>query len=183
MFENPPTITITTIPFLAATAATAIFAFTMVSAAVTDLSSRKIRNSLVAFFLLSYAVLAPLAGFAGSEILWSAAAALAVLVLTFGLFAAGLIGGGDAKLAAATSLWFGLDHTPSYLFWTAVVGGAFALAILLFRKLPLPIGLRNRDWLAQLYSPAIPMPYGVAMAIAALLVFPATRWMATVFAM
>src|SRR5215212_4826643 len=124
MFENPPTIIMTTISFLAAMTATAIFAFTMVSAAVTDLSSRKIRNSLVVFFLLSYAVLAPLAGFAGSEILWSAVAAMAVLILTFGLFTAGLIGGGDAKLAAVTSLWFGVDQIPTYLLCTALVGGA-----------------------------------------------------------
>jgi len=155
-----------------------VFAFTMVYAALTDLTSRKIRNGLVLVFLLAYAVLAPLVGFGLYEIMWSAVAALSVLIVTFGLFALGLIGGGDAKLASVTALWFGVDHTPSYLMWTALLGGVFALAILLFRKLPLTARLREKGWIAQLHSKNVPMPYGVAMAGAALLVFPSTRWLA-----
>jgi prepilin peptidase CpaA len=91
-----------------------------------------------------------------------------------------LIGGGDAKLAAVTSLWFGIDQTPMYLIYTALLGGAFALTILLFRKVPLPGRLRTRGWVANLHSQGSGMPYGVSMALAALLVFPATRWMTTV---
>ena len=170
-----------TISVLAAATAMTIFAFTMVYAALTDLLTRKIRNSLVLLFLLAYAVLAPLAGFPAYEIVWSVAIALAVLLLAFALFALGLIGGGDAKLAAVTSLWFGTVHTPAYLIYTTLVGAAFALAILLFRKLPLSPGLRNRGWIAQLHSRETAMPYGVAMALAALVVFPLTRWMTIVF--
>lgn len=158
-----------------------IFALTMVCAALTDLLARKIRNSLVLLFLLAYAVLAPLAGFPAYEIVWSFAVALAVLLLAFALFSLGLIGGGDAKLAAVTSLWFGTYHTFPYLTYTTLLGAAFALTILLFRKFPLPAGLQNGGWVAQLHSRGTAMPYGVPMALAALVVLPATRWMTTVF--
>jgi prepilin peptidase CpaA len=170
-----------TIVFLAAAAAKAIFAFTMIYAALTDLLTRKIWNSLVLALLLAYAVLAPLAGFTAHEIGWSVVVALAVLLVGLVLFARGLIGGGDVKLAAVTSLWLGIDHTAAYLIGTAVLGGGFALAILLFRLTPLPVGLQNEGWIAQLHSRGTGMPYGVAMALAALVVFPATRWATTVF--
>lgn len=170
-----------TISFFAAATAMAIFAFTMVYAALTDLLTRKIRNSLLLLFLLAYAVLAPLVGFGAFEIVTNIIAAFAVLLLAFALFALGLLGGGDAKLAAVTALWFGADQTPTYLIYTALAGGAFALAILLFRKLPLPAGLGNGGWVAQLHCQGSGMPYGVAMALAALAAFPATRWMTIVF--
>jgi prepilin peptidase CpaA len=170
-----------TIQFLAATAATAIFVSTMVCAALTDLLTRKIWNRLVLALLLAYAVLAPLAGFTAHQIEGSVVVALAVLLVTVVLFSRGLIGGGDAKLAAVTSLWFGIDHTPAYLMGIALLGGAFALTILLFRMLPLPIGYHNEGWVARLHSRGTGIPYGVAIALAALVIFPTTRWATTVF--
>src|SRR5215203_2041132 len=109
-----------TISVFAATTAMIIFAFTMVYAALIDLLTRKIRNSLVLLFLLAYAVLAPLVGFGAYEIVTSIFVAFAVLLLAFALFALGLLGGGDAKLAAVTALWFGADQTPTYLIYTAL---------------------------------------------------------------
>ena len=41
--------------------------------------------------------------------------AAAVLVVSFVFFARGWIGGGDAKLAAATALWLGFDQLLNYL--------------------------------------------------------------------
>jgi prepilin peptidase CpaA len=164
---------------LAATAAMLVFASTMVYAGFTDLTTRKIRNGAVLLLLVAYAALAPLAGFAAYEIGWSAAVAFGVLLLAFALFALGWIGGGDAKLAAVTALWFGADHTAAYLVYTALLGAAFALAILLFRILPLPDGVQSTTWIARLHSRGATMPYGVPMALAALVVLPATRWMTT----
>ena len=48
-----------------------------------------------------------------AEIGMHVAAALAVLVVTFVFFSRGWIGGGDAKLAAATALWLGFDQLPT----------------------------------------------------------------------
>jgi prepilin peptidase CpaA len=135
----------------------------------------------VLLFLLAYAVLAPFAGFTANEIERSVAVAAGVLLFGFIFFALGWVGGGDAKLAAVTALWFGPDHTPAYLFYMALLGSAFTLAILQFRVLPLPAYLQNRSWIARLHSHGSSVPYGVAMALAALVVLPQTRWMTAVF--
>jgi prepilin peptidase CpaA len=63
----------------------------------------------------------------------------------------------------------------------ALLGSAFTLAILQFRVLPLPAYLQNRSWIARLHSHGSSVPYGVAMALAALVVLPQTRWMTAVF--
>ena len=80
-----------------------------------------------------------------------------------------------------TALWFGADHTPAYLIYTTLLGGAFTLAILQFRVLTLPACLQNRSWISRLHSRGSGIPYGVAMALAALVVFPETRWMTAMF--
>ena len=54
-------------------------------------------------------------------------AALAVLVVTFVFFARGWIGGGDAKLAAATALWLGFDQLLNYLIIASLLGGILTL--------------------------------------------------------
>ena len=166
---------------LTAPAGMLIFGYAMVYAALTDLTTMTIRNSLVLVLLAAYAVLAPLAGFTPQEIGLSAAVAAGTLLVGFLFFARGWIGGGDAKLAAVTVLWFGADHTPAYLVYTALFGGAFTLLILRFRALVLPVWLMNRPWVARLHAQGASVPYGVAMAVAALVVFPETRWMTTLF--
>jgi prepilin peptidase CpaA len=158
-----------------------IFSYAMVYAALTDLTTMTIRNRLVLVLLAAYAVLAPLAGFTPQEIGLSAAIAAGTLVVGFLFFARGWIGGGDAKLAAATVLWFGTDHTPAYLVYTALFGGAFTLLILWFRVRILPAWLHSSPWIARLHEHGSDVPYGVAMALAALAVFPETRWMTTLF--
>ncbi len=69
------------------------------------------------------------------------AAGLAVLTITFACFAFGWIGGGDAKLAAATALWFGFDHLLVYLVYAAVAGWRLTLLLLQFPQWPLPAAL------------------------------------------
>ena len=170
-----------TISALAATAAMLVFVFTMVCAVVTDLADNKIRNGLVLLFLLAYGLLAPFAGFTSHEIAWSAAVAGGVLLAAFILFSLGWMGGGDAKLAAVTALWVGADYTPAYLVYTALLGGAFTLALLQFRMLALPAGLQSRAWIARLHARGSDVPYGVALASAALVVFPQTHWMMVMF--
>ena len=170
-----------TISALAPTAAMFIFVFTMIYAGVTDLTTYKIRNRLVLLFLLAYAVLVPFAGFNAYEIEWSAAAAAAVLLFAFVFFALGWIGGGDAKLAAVTALWLGADHTPAYILCTMLLGAVFTLAILRFRVLTLPASLQGRSWITRLHARGGDIPYGVALASAALVVFPQTRWMTAMF--
>ena len=164
---------------MVAWAAVVFFPTAMVFAALLDVMTMKIRNHLVVALILGYLVLAPLAGMALAEIGLSIALAALVLAVGFTLFSLGWIGGGDAKLATATVLWLGAGQVLAYLFYTAAIGGVLALAILAFRRMPLPPAWRLPPWLERLHSEPVGVPDGAAMAPAALLVFPDTPWMAT----
>ena len=100
-----------------------------------------------------------------------------MLVVVFVFFARGWIGGGDAKLAAATALWLGLAHLVDYLLYASLLGGALTLLILQFRVVPLPKMLWGRQWAERLHERDNGVPYGIALAAAALLVYPQTEWM------
>jgi prepilin peptidase CpaA len=105
------------------------------------------------------------------------AAGAIVLAVAFGFFARGWIGGGDAKLAAATALWFGFDHLLEYLLYASLFGGALTLLLLQFRALPLPAMLATQEWVQRLHRKDGGVPYGIALAAAALIVYPDTAWM------
>jgi prepilin peptidase CpaA len=100
-----------------------------------------------------------------------------VLVVAFGFFSQGWIGGGDAKLAAATALWFGFDHLLDYMIYASLFGGALTLVLLQFRKLPLPAVMARQKWILRLHEAGGGVPYGIALAAAALMVYPKTGWM------
>ena len=51
------------------------------------------------------------------------------------------------------------------------------LGILEFRKRSLPPALARQPWVVRLHEPAGGVPYGIALAAAALLVYPSTVWM------
>ena len=53
--------------------------------------------------------------------------------ISFGFFSQGWIGGGDAKLAAATALWFGFDFLLDYLVYASLFGGVLTLVLIQFR--------------------------------------------------
>lgn len=158
--------------------ATILFPAVMIYAGAVDLLTYKIRNVLVAGIALSFLALAPLAGFGLVEIGLNIALGLTVLAVTFGFFTAGWIGGGDAKLATATALWFGWEHALPYFLYAALLGGGLTLAVLILRQIPLPSGFYRVDWISRLHAADSGVPYGVAFAGAALIVFPQTGWYA-----
>ena len=102
------------------------------------------------------------------------AAALTMLAAGFTLFAFGWIGGGDAKFAAAIVLWIGFDYLVDFALLSAVAGGVLTVAILGMRSLPLPAFALGWPWLAHLHDRKTGIPYGIALAAAALLVYPET---------
>jgi len=104
-------------------------------------------------------------------------AAALVLTITFVFFARGWIGGGDAKLAAATALWFGFDQLLNYAICASLFGGVLTLAIMRFRLMPLPSWLAGQDWAERLHRMDTGIPYGIALALAALTIYPDTAWM------
>jgi len=153
------------------TIALLLFPAGMALAAVSDLLTMTISNKLVlllvaAFFGIALAVQLPL-----DVLALHVACALVVLVAGFTFFALGWIGGGDAKLAAATALWLGFGVAMPYLVYAALLGGALTLAILGLRNLPLMPVLARYGWLERLHNPKSGVPYGIALAIAGLLTY------------
>jgi len=144
-------------------------------AAGWDLASYTIPNLLPAVIAAAFLIFAVLSGFAGAA--WGAhlAAGLVALVAGFALFAGHWIGGGDAKLFAATALWFGFGDLASYALVAAVLGGVLAVTLLVARLVPLPAVLIRQGWIARLHDHRSGIPYGVALAAGALMVLPTAQ--------
>ena len=128
-----------------------------------------VRQSFVFFFPAAFAVGLPL-----SQLAVHVGVGIAALLVGAGMFALRWIGGGDAKALAAACLWMGLTGLAPLLLWTAIVGGGFCLLLLLVRQyypMVAPAAFRI-GWLARLMEPKGDIPYGVAIAIGALIAFP-----------
>lgn len=153
-----------------------LFPALMAFAAVSDILTMTISNRVSLLLIGGFFVLAGLTGMNLETIGWHAAAGATVLVVAFTCFAFGWIGGGDAKIAASAALWFGFAHLLDYLVAASIVGGALTLIILQVRRWPMPAFLTSQDWLVRLHDKATGIPYGVALAAGALLVYPNTEW-------
>jgi prepilin peptidase CpaA len=145
-------------------------------AAGWDLASYTIPNrlqlALVAVFVVFVLATAMTPGMVGGHLL----AGFLGLAIGFTLFALGYIGGGDAKLFAAVSLWLGFDRDlMSYMLIASILGGALTLALLALRKVPLPALLTSQSWLLRLHDERAGIPYGVALAAGAFFILPQTE--------
>jgi prepilin peptidase CpaA len=155
-----------------------LFPGMMAFAASSDLLTMTIANRVSLILIAGFAVLALLSGMSGMELLSHLGAAALVLAIGFGCFACGWIGGGDAKLAAVTALWLSFGHLFDYLVYASLLGGALTVLILQFRAFPLPRLIAGQDWAERLHKEGGDVPYGIALAAAALLIYPHTQWMA-----
>ncbi|HRF08640.1 MAG TPA: prepilin peptidase [Xanthobacteraceae bacterium] len=155
-----------------------LFPAAVAFAAASDLVSMTISNRVSLTLVAGFFLVAWLTGMEWSEIGRHLLAGIVVLTVTFIFFALGWIGGGDAKLAAATAVWFGFSHLLlEYLLLASVAGGALTLLLLKWRTYPMPGWLTSQQWIARLHDPKTGIPYGVALAIAGLMVYPETAFM------
>jgi len=148
----------------------------MAFAAASDLFTMTISNRLSLALAAGFLLLAVAGGMAPYDILAHCGAGALVLVVSFTCFAMGWVGGGDAKMAAAAALWFGFDHLLNYLVYASLFGGALTVLLLQFRQWPLPYALAGQAWLSRLHDKQTGIPYGIALAIGALTVYPDTEW-------
>ena len=149
-----------------------VFPLLMAYAASSDLLTMRISNRLVLLLVGGFFVIALLAGFPLETIGMHVAAAAIVLAMSFAFFSFGWIGGGDAKLIAATTLWFGFGQMLPYLVYASLLGGALTLSLLAVRRWPLPLLLKQVVWIDRLHDGKTGVPYGIALAAAGLLVYP-----------
>ena len=133
-----------------------ILAILLVYAAVVDIRTFTISNRLN----LGIALMAPLFWLSVGLPLWpDAAIQVAVAAGVFALLAiafyAGMMGGGDVKLAAALALWFAPATTVLFLVYMSIGGGVLTLVVLILHRMKKKAG-----------KPEV--PYGVAIAFGAL---------------
>lgn len=88
-------------------------------------------------------------------------------------FYRGLIGGGDLKLLAAAGIWTGWNDLWSYLLLVALLGGALAVIVLIAHRLQKRLSfLEKVEWLKGGDGPVKPIPYGIAIGLGAVFLFP-----------
>jgi prepilin peptidase CpaA len=151
-----------------------IFPLCMAMAACNDLLTMTIPNRLSIILVVAFLCVSPLAGLDLMEIGMHLGAGLVVFACGFGLFALRIMGGGDAKILAASAIWFGWNPSLiAYFVYVAELGGALSIVVLMLRansnliavaRLPVP----------QTMLHAKKVPYGVAIGIAAFIAFPAS---------
>jgi prepilin peptidase CpaA len=154
-----------------------VFPAMMAFAASSDLLTMTISNRVSLILAGGFFVLAAMTGMPVVDIGTHLGASGIVLVVAFVFFARGWIGGGDAKLAAATALWVGFDQLLNYMIYASLFGGLLTLAIMRFRLMPLPAALAEQEWVKRLHRMDAGVPYGIALALAALAIYPDTAWM------
>lgn len=158
-----------------------LFPLMMAYAAVSDLLTMTIANWISLVLVGGFIVVASLAGMPAWTLLTvHLACGAAVLMATFSLFAFGWIGGGDAKLAASTAVWLGWVNLYDYGLSASVLGAALTFCILLLRKRELPEVLSRQRWLVRLHTAGNGVPYGIALAVAGLALYPETAVWASV---
>lgn len=157
------------------------FPFLMIYSAFSDLVSMTIPNKVSLALIAGFVLFAWWTGMDLQTFAWHWALFAVVLVASIALFAFGYIGGGDAKLAAATVLWLGWEHAMSYLVVASLIGAGLTLVMMRLRGNLMPVSVEKIEWIARLYRADSGIPYGIALGSAAIVIYPETRWMETVF--
>lgn len=153
-----------------AAALTLTFPLLVILAALKDLTSYTIPNWISLALAAAFLVTAPFLGLGWTAFGIHLLTFIIALLLVMAMFAAGWIGGGDAKLFAAIALWMGWPDVVGFTLAAALIGGAMTLALLMGRRVWAP-GWAP-EWADALMSPDGDVPYGVALAAGALLTLP-----------
>ena len=120
---------------------------------------------------------------------------LITLIVSVGLFSASIIGGGDAKLLSAVSLWMGWNHMVPFLVWMVILGCLISVLYLSSSKIIYDATARFRGFVQNhqkvrkfvhffiedlqsiegeviaLQKQGMTIPYGIAIAGAGLIIF------------
>ncbi len=142
-----------------------VFIVALLFAAYHDVTSYRIPNWLSLAILADFFFAVAVGPLDITAMGWHLSAGAALLAVGAGLFAVGALGGGDAKLLAASGTWFGWGGLAPFLIAVALLGGALAIAVLLLRRIPLPESLSDKAWISRLHSPDQGVPYGVSIAL------------------
>ena len=157
-----------------------VFPAAMAFAGAMDLFTMTIPNRVSIVLVVAFGVAAAMTGMNWAGLVNHVGAGLLMLGVGIGMFALGWLGGGDAKLLAATALWVGFDHLVPYILVAGMAGGVLAVVILMYRSIMPPLWLARQEWALRLHGARTGIPYGIALAAAGLHVYPSTGWLAPI---
>lgn len=142
--------------------------------AVIDVRSRRLPTRVVLAVGALFFVDALTLRLSFDQVVTHLGLALGVFLVCAALFAARMLGGGDAKLAAIIFLWVGLSLALPALTLISVIGTVVSLISLATRNMNPDQPSRPLRMLAM-FSGARGVPYGVALAVGggAVIVLPA----------
>jgi len=158
-----------------------IFPAALIVAAANDIYEFKIPNWISIILIIAYPAAGAAVGASLETLLEGFLIGAGALTLGFGLYAGRVIGGGDAKLIAATAPWLGAGALGSFLFLAALSGLGLAIIIMMFRKMPILPIYSHAPWLLELHDRKKDIPYGVAIASGGILSFSQTPFFQLVF--
>jgi prepilin peptidase CpaA len=160
-------------PELPKTLLICLFAPLVVVAAARDAISYTIPNWISAALALAFLPVALSLHVPWPAIGSSVIVGVALLGAGMGMFALNWMGGGDAKLLAATSLWIGVPGLALFILYIGLAGGVLAIALFGLRSAWVrPLAVTGPAWIGRLATPGAAAPYGVAIAFGALAAFP-----------
>ncbi|MGN6551395.1 MAG: A24 family peptidase [Pararhizobium sp.] len=156
-----------------------VFPLCMAVAAFCDTLSMTIPNRVSVILVAAFIVLAPLSGMAWPLVGLHLLAGVAVFAACFALFAANVMGGGDAKLLTAAAVWFGLGPSLlAFLVTVSMIGGLLTVVLLILRARTEVQAIAARMALpAHLMDRSAGIPYGIAIGIAGFICYPQTELM------
>jgi prepilin peptidase CpaA len=103
--------------------------------AITDIYAYIIPNKFSLLLIVSFYIFAFLSPeFTYYDMMSHTLSGLLILSVMFALFAFKIIGGGDAKLISASSLWFGFADLGIYMVSIIFFGGIVSVVFLIWRK-------------------------------------------------
>lgn len=145
----------------------AAFVLLLLSAGIEDARTREIADRKN----IAIALIAPLWWWASGVPVWPdmvlrIVVALGVFLLFAQAFRIGMMGGGDVKMIAAIALWLPLPALFRMILLMSIAGGAVTIVMVIghrLRRTGTGVGGDGE-------APGIEVPYGVAIATAALLV-------------
>lgn len=148
----------------------AVWVATLLASAISDLRAYRIPNLLPGILILLFVIFQLVDSSAGVP--WENIIHFGVtLIVGMFLFSRGWIGGGDAKLYAATALWFAANGAAALLFFTTISGALLAMLFIVARLAGLRKNVPKQDRR---------IPYGVAIAAGGIITAAFFGW-STIF--
>ncbi|MCB9990819.1 MAG: prepilin peptidase [Rhodospirillales bacterium] len=145
-------------------------------AAWSDFKGMTIPNAIAAVVLAAFFVAFAAIHFAGVDAIFGSLkthiiVGIVMLVITFGMFSARMIGGGDSKLVTAYAFWMQPYMLFTFLFYMMLFGAILGFFALIVKKAKPFKNAKEASWLYRLQKGEGVVPYGIPIALGAVIAF------------